>query len=188
MSMKMMKKAIVSTVGAAALAGTMVAHATVSPAAPQTRTFEGLSDLTIFGFIQADDCVLSLTGDVTENGSGDVTVTVTEGSVTQGALGDAACNQVDLNLDPNDSSTHWTASLPNAQLPNPRIGDTVNGTFTNLNITASGISCGGSSIVATFSNGASIGDESTFSFNGSVGACTVNGTLEVQGSDIDAFL
>lgn len=190
MSYEMMKKVVIGAAGAVALMGSVAAHATVVPAAPQTRTFEGLSDLNFAGIIQADDCVLSLTGEVTEDGAGNVTVTVQNGSVTQGAIGDAACNQIDLGLDPNNSSTFWTATLPENQLPDPRIGDTVVGIFSNLSITAAGIPCvfiGTGSIPATFSNGASIGAPSSFDFNGSVGACGVNGNLEGQGPDVDAF-
>ncbi|QJX01899.1 hypothetical protein HML84_05680 [Alcanivorax sp. IO_7] len=98
MSMKIMKKAIVSSIGAAALLGAASAQAqftTIDPVQSE-YTFSGATQLTQFGV--PANCTLNLVGEVVITGSGGVTIDVTGGAVTGSGFG---CGSVTLSNFPD---------------------------------------------------------------------------------------
>lgn len=180
MSIEIMKKAVIGAAGAIALLGANSALATnVSPNPPENDyTFQGTANLTQYG-IPASGCTLTLIGGVTiDSGTGAVTIEVKDGSSVSGSGGSALCDSVNLNLDPSDSSTWWTATIAEGDLPSPRYGSTANGVFNNLAVSALG-ACGDSTAPATYTNGSSAGAPSSFTFNTSLGTCSIDGTVSV---------
>ena len=165
MSMKIMKKAIVSSIGAAALLGAAAAQA-ITVEYPGTYTFEGQTTLSA-SFVTAT-CNLSLTGDVDAAGN----VSVTTGSVSGSS---AVCSNIDLQGFP------WTgtADVSNYTLP-------LNGI--EVEIYGGLVSCDGN-ITAGFSNGTPTdADPSFFALNDAdFGICSVTGDLAVQGTDINIY-
>lgn len=195
MSMKMMKKATIGIFGAAALIGSVGAQAAVyeggsalpAGTASSNVTFSGLSTLTQ-SFLSAD-CVVNLSGNAVEDPStGDVTVTVTSGNVENTNFG---CSAITLDFTPA-----WTATVPAGDLPFPPAGTTITDSFDDVQVTGPFGACSSASgnqedgVQAMFTNGASVPntDPSVFSFQTSVGNCSVSGQLEaVSGQDVDAY-
>lgn len=149
---------------------------------PASASFSGPSALTMPGW-PAINCTLELNGEADINGTGDVLV-----SVNSGSLSGFLCGLVSLDGFP------WTATIDRADLPqSPNAGGTfVPVLFNNLDITGPGGNCGGNTITANFTNGPTVINNSIseFVFAGSVGVCTVNGTLEATpypSGDIDVI-
>ncbi|MEP2588088.1 MULTISPECIES: hypothetical protein [Gammaproteobacteria] len=196
MSMEMMKKVTIGAVGAAFILSAASAQAARSPAnnpnvwdTIQTNgtapfTFEGTSNLSQYG-IPVNGCLLTLTGDVTILGSGDLEVEVTSGSVTAQSGSSSLCGSVTLSGFP------WVATVPasDSQADADALDD-VQGTFTGVSVYGLG-SCGGDGTVdAVFNNnGATVSNSnpSYFQFNDSIGNCTIDGTVYVVDEDVDAY-
>ncbi|MDP0495432.1 MAG: hypothetical protein Q7Q73_04410 [Verrucomicrobiota bacterium JB024] len=170
MSIKMMKKAMIAAVGAAALAGAGAAQAVTITPGPGPYTFSGSSALSAFG-INAN-CTLELTGTVTNDGT-NTTITVTGGDVIPG---DSTCNLVGLDGFP------WTATVANSSAPTGSDA-TLSVNFTGVEVTALGIPCTSSpaTVPAVFSyvnpTAAPSVDPASFSFATAIGSCSVNGNL-----------
>ncbi|UWN48424.1 hypothetical protein ASALC70_00604 [Alcanivorax sp. ALC70] len=168
MSMKIMKKAIVSSIGAAALLGAASAQAqftTIDPVQSE-YTFSGATQLTQFGV--PANCTLNLVGEVVITGSGGVTIDVTGGAVTGSGFG---CGSVTLSNFP------WTANVPASAAPADPT-DPVTVTFEDVSVAGPLGNCGTTDVDAVFSNGDPISEPSSFDFDATIGACTVNGILE----------
>ena len=210
MSMKMMKKAMIGAIGGVAVLGAASAQAATNiyptPTSPlKLYEFYGQTDLSVFGITVS--CDLQLFGTVDYASPDGVEINVVDGNV----IGSGNCGNVDLNLDPSDSSTWWYASdtgnpglghVSEGQLPNPRFGTTITGQFNNINVDVSipffpTINCSGS-IPADFTNDANgtaaFGDPSAFTFNDTIGssACDVDGQLRSEDAngnvdDVDAW-
>jgi len=204
MSMEMMKKAVIGAVGAISMIGASTAIAQLSPAnvagqwdyvGPNVTNvkFTGPTTLTKNGVPLS--CTLTLFGDVDFTSQSRLDITVKDGDVT----GSFLCNSVDLNLDPNDSSTWWHAYNPTAgggvaasESPSDANAlDVVSAsTFTNVNVDTPLGNCSGSVAPVDFGNGtSSVSDPSFFDFSGATfGSCSVTGRLEsVSGGDANAY-
>lgn len=175
MSIKMVKKSIVSAIGAATLLGAATANAqftTIDPVQSE-YTFSGASQLTQFGV--PANCTLNLIGEVAITGSGGVTIDVTSGTVTGSGFG---CGSVSLSNFP------WTANVPASAAPvDPT--DPVTVTFEGVSVTGPFGSCGTTDVDAIFSNGDPISNPSSFDFDASIGACTVDGVL--SNDDVNVY-
>ncbi len=186
MSMEMMKKAMIGTAGMVALVS--AASAQVSPAnipgqldnaGPDVTDVEFVGTTTLTKIGVPLTCTLSLTGDLDTSNLPTITIDVKEGDVT----GSFLCNAVDLGLDPSDSSTWWTASKSESDLPNDAdaLDPITNITFSNLDISTPLGSCSGTVSPVSFANGVTdVTDASQFAFDNALisgGSCSVTGTL-----------
>jgi hypothetical protein len=197
MSMKMMKKVVMGSIGAAAMIAAAGVQADTIAPGPGSYTFTGSTTLDKPG-APTITCNLTLNGDVAyapdANGNGitddGVTIDVNSGSLSGGFL----CGFVSLNL----SSNPWYASDVGSAtpqkvttLPSPRLGTTEQVQFNNINVSIIGYGSCTDTIVVDYTNGASVGDPSQFVFTGAPitpnGGCTVTGTLNAT-SDVDVFL
>lgn len=188
--MKNMKKALIMAIGSAALMGAASAQAQVSPAnvpnqfdyaGPNVSTVAFVGTTTLVKGIPLT-CELKLIGDLVTSALPNVSIVVKDGSVT----GSALCLAVNLNLDPSDSTTWWTATKDETALPNDAdaLNPITNITFTNLNISTPLGPCSGTISPVSFRNGdTDVSDPSVFSFSNaaiSSGGCTVTGDLASQ--------
>ena len=142
---------------------------------PVSATFRGASALTQYGI--PVNCTLELDGSVDyypagtyPNHTGAI-IKVTGGNVSGGGF----CSAVVLGF-----STPWTAIADNSDAPtdSPNFVDPVSLQFNNVDVTG------------PRNGAASYLDESEFTFNATVGNCTVNGTLQNvshPGDDINVW-
>tara|TARA_R100001143_G_scaffold61407_1_gene62094 strand:- start:5289 stop:5885 length:597 start_codon:yes stop_codon:yes gene_type:complete len=198
--MKMMKKAMVGAVGAAALLGAASAQAFttveyqngsssyITGTSASDRDFSGETTLVatvpIFGDISVD-CTLSLTGDVSVSG-GEAFIDVTSGSVSGGGL----CGLITLGGFPWKASDTAGGAPGVSDTPSPATDD-VNGFVNGIEVLIGGQpSCSGS-IPVVFNNGTPITAPSSFTFNSVItgtGGCSVDGVLESPNNgDTNAF-
>lgn len=162
-----MKKVMIAvTAGLVGLMAINTAQALTINGGNGPHTFTGTADLSK-GSLTLRNCTLTLTGTV-EEAAGNMVINVTSGS----ASGAGLCSSVKLNFP-------WTASVPVSSIPTTS-NATVNGTFTNVDVGTPLGKCTSSpgSIGAVFGpiNGANGG--SYFTFNSSLGTCTVNGRVD----------
>lgn len=193
MSFESMKKQVVSAAGLVALLSAGQAMATNIDPGTGNYTFQGSGievTKTIFGFPVTLSCNVELDGAVDVDGNGTVFIDVTGGRMLPG--GDSNCSQVDLQF----SAGNWfaseqgtsTAGIPEASLPSPRLGTVITGQFNNVQVDTPLGYCSGS-IVVSYSNGATIGAPSSFSFtNAALGTsgCTMDGVFEAT-TDVDVW-
>ena len=198
MSIEIIKKAALGAAGAIALLSAG-AHAQVSPtnnagqwdvvsyqtggstystgSSATNRSFTGTSELS--ASVVSADCGITLTGDVEIQGSGDLTIDVTSGSIS----GSGTCSR--LRFAP--SSFPWNVTVPGAASQSDADAlDDVLGTVTGIavqfdlfGVGAYTTICSGS-LPAVFSNGATdVTDPSSFTFNDNIGTsgCAVDGTI-----------
>lgn len=197
MSIKMMKKIGVATVGATGLAlATMANAATPVPQyggyvfnAPNIQLTK-----SVFGIPVTLTCDTALYGQVSENGSGDIVIEVTDGAVYGGSS--SQCTNVELVFDDSwyasDSSTAPGApgSVPVGLLQTT--SDTspkdVNGYFHNVQVSTPIGDCGGSIPVVYNNNEVFGGTDTPSSFeisgtlSGILGSCTIDGTFSATSS------
>lgn len=146
--------------------------------------FSGSSQLSYGGIINAT-CTLNVEGEVDVDTTNNVAyITVTDGSVT----GSGTCSRIDVAGFP------WTAVDPSTG--NPGINSDVYpsntgvavGDISGVEVTYfGGTICSGTIAGVEFANGNPVSQPSSFDFNGSVGACTVNGVVVSQGTDVNAW-
>lgn len=129
---------------------------------PITDTFSGSSNLTQ-GICSVNNCVLTAEGTLTDDLTGNTTLTVTDADVGGGGL----CGFVTL------SGLPWSGSVAHSSLPSPL--DEVDFSVGTVQVSSICGSCSGD-VAVKFINA----NGGQFQFSGSVGSsnCTVNGTLE----------
>jgi len=193
MSFKSMKKQVVSAAGLVALLSAGPAMATNVDPGTGSYTFQGSGielTKTFLGLPVTLSCNVELDGELDVDGNGTVFIDVTGGRMLPG--GDSNCSQVDLQF----SAGNWyaseqgasTAGIPEASLPSPRLGTVITGQFNNVQVDTPLGYCSGS-IVVSYSNGATIGAPSSFSFtNAALGTsgCTMDGVFEAT-TDVDVW-
>lgn len=173
--------AILLTAGLIMTSFAAQAGTTVIDPGEGTYTFTGMSTLTA-GIFSAN-CKLGITGTVVTDGSGNVTITVTTGSVKPG---DSLCENIDLVFDPA-----WTATIPQSKLPpESNKSQVVNDAFSNVIVkyTVLGFpnTCGPGLVDVSFTNGAPPSQPSSFLFDDSFDGCSVNGTLSYD--DVNVYV
>lgn len=196
MSMEMMKKVAIGTVGVASLTIGSMASAQIYPSAG-TYVFNAPGiELTksVFGIPVTLTCDTALVGNVSQNGSGDIVIKVTDGSVYGGTS--SQCTGVDLQFDdfwyasPNATPPTAPGSVPLSSFPST--SDTtspdVDGYFHNVKVSTPIGDCGGT-IPVTYNNEetfAGSSNPSTFTINGTLagvlGSCTIDGTFSAASS------
>jgi hypothetical protein len=201
----MMKKAVIGAAGAVVLMGATAAQAQLSPpnvagqwdyTGPNVTNVKFTGPTTLVKSGVPLDCTLTVYGDVDFTSTSRLDITVKDGEVT----GSFLCNTVDLNLDPNDSTTWWHAYNPTAgqgvsgsasQSDTNALDVVEDSTFTNLNVDTPLGNCSGSVFPVDFKNGdTSVNDPSAFVFTaaGFGSDCSVTGTLKsVSGGDANAY-
>lgn len=193
MSFKSMKKQVVSAAGFVALLSAGQAMATNIDPGTGNYTFQGNGielTKTVFGFPVTLTCNVELDGALDVDGSGTVFIDVNGGQMLPG--GDSRCQDVDLLFSAGDwyasEQGTSTAGIPEASLPSPRLGTVITGQFNNVQVDTPLGYCSGS-IVVSYTNGATLGAPSSFSFtNAALGTsgCTMDGVFEAT-SDVDVW-
>lgn len=157
-------------------------------------TFSGTTSLSYAGIINAT-CTLSLSGDVKVDPTNNIAyIKVVSGSIS----GSGTCGSLGVTNFPWYAQTSGTDGIPGASGGDisPNNGAYAIGDFDNIKVTYSGITiCSGSMDGVKFQNNnyqdgthTSVTDPSLFTFNGSVGACSVNGNLySSTNNDVNAW-
>lgn len=193
MPFKSMKNQVVGAVGLLALLTAGPAMATNVDPSTGAYTFQGYGIKLTKPFLGAPltlTCNVELDGFLDVDGNGTVTIDVDGGRMLSG--GDSACQTVDLQFSAGDwyasEQGTTTAGIPETSLPSPRLGSVITGQFNNVQVDTFLGYCSGS-IVVSYSNGATLGAPSTFSFSGaniSGTDCTMDGVFEAT-SDVDVW-
>lgn len=185
-----LKKMVIATAAASSMLATAANAADIyqgGVAVPSASgvTFYGSNILLTKGGINLN-CNVSLTGDISPDGSGGADIEVTGGSVTGGGF----CGLVSLTNFP------WTAHVDAADAPVPPENTLVPVTFNGITVQASFLgTCGPGSVTAMYNNGASVPntDASSFDFAATLnpGNCSITGKLSTQmpysTEDVDVY-
>ena len=184
-----LKKIVVATAAASSLLATAANAADIyqgGVAVPSATgvTFYGSGIQLTKGGINLS-CNVSLTGDISPDGSGGADIEVTTGSVSGGGL----CGFVNLLNFP------WTAHVDAADAPVPPENTQVPVTFSGITVDAYFLgTCGPDSVTAMYNNGASVPntDASSFTFATTIDPdCSITGTLSTQmpysTEDVDVY-